>query len=113
VHVVGTDIGPAFYEVAPTDLHVAMYPGVAPALIVVGFLMMTPLRKVRWEDITESLPAFLTVAMMVFGFAIHEGISIGCISFAAVKLVSGRPREVHPVMYVIALALIARYAFLV
>ncbi|MCP4640582.1 MAG: hypothetical protein GY851_09125, partial [bacterium] len=102
----------AFYEVLPTDLHVAMYPGVAPALIVVGLLMMTPLRKVKWEDITESLPAFLTVAIMVFGYAIHEGISVGCVAFVAIKLVTGRGREVHPLMYVIGLALVARYAFL-
>ncbi len=113
VHVVGVDIGPAYYGVAETDLHVAMYPGVAPALIVVGFLMMGPLRKVKWDDVTESLPAFLTIAMMVFGFAIHEGISIGCISYAAVKLLSGRGKQVHPVMYGIALALVLRYAFLV
>jgi AGZA family xanthine/uracil permease-like MFS transporter len=112
IHIVGCDIGPAFYGLKPTDLHVAMYPGVAPALITVGLLMMAPLRRVQWDDVTESLPAFLTVAMMVFGFAIHEGISAGCVSFAAIKLFTGRGREVHPIMYVIAAALLARYAFL-
>ena len=112
IHLVGTDIGAAFYGVGPTDLHVAMYPGVAPALIVVGLLMMAPLLRVNWEDLTEALPAFLTVAMMLFGFAIHEGISAGCVSYAAIKTLTGRYREVHPVMYVLAVALAARYALL-
>ncbi|MCC6154577.1 MAG: NCS2 family permease [Candidatus Hydrogenedentes bacterium] len=112
IHIVGTDIGPAVYGVSPTAPHIAMYPGVAPALIVVGLLMMSPLRHVKWDDVTEALPAFLTVALMVFGFAIHEGISAGCVSYATVKTISGRYKEVHPVMYVIAALLIARYTFL-
>jgi len=112
VHFVGVDIGPAFYGLKPTDLHVAMYPGVAPALIVVGLLMMAPLLRVKWDDITESLPAFVTIAIMVFGYAIHEGISAGCVSYAGIKLLTGKGRQVHPVMYVIAAALVARYAFL-
>jgi len=90
-----------------------MYPAVAPALIVVGFMMMAPMRKIQWDDVTESLPAFLTVAMMAFGYGITEGIALGCISFVAIKLLAGRPREAHPIMYAIALALVLRYAFLV
>ncbi|HNR30605.1 MAG TPA: NCS2 family permease [Candidatus Hydrogenedentes bacterium] len=85
---------------------------VAPALIVVGFLMMAPLRKVKWEDVTESFPAFMTLTMMVFGYGITEGIAMGCISFVVIKTLAGRWREVHPVMYVVALALAARYGFL-
>ena len=112
VRFVGQDIGPAFYGVDATAPHVAMYPGVAPALIVVGFLMMAPLRNVDWEDITESLPAFLTIAMMVFGFAIHEGISAGCVSFVAVKLAAGRWKDVHPIMYGVGVLLAARYVLM-
>jgi AGZA family xanthine/uracil permease-like MFS transporter len=89
-----------------------MYPVVAPALIFVGFLMMAPLRKVKWDDVTESLPAFLTIAIMVFGYGITEGIAAGCVSFALIKACSGRGREVHPIMYLIAAAFLARYAFL-
>jgi len=85
---------------------------VAPALIIVGLLMMAPLRRVQWDDITESLPAFLTLTMMVFGYGITEGIAMGCISFAVIKTLAGRAREVHPVMFLVALALAARYAFL-
>jgi AGZA family xanthine/uracil permease-like MFS transporter len=112
VQVVGQDIGPAFYGVEPTATHVAMYPAVAPALIVVGFLMMGSLRKIAWDDITESLPAFLTVSMMVFAYAIHEGIAIGCISFVAIKAATARYKEVHPVMYIVAALLVLRYVFL-
>jgi len=113
VQIAGQDVGPAFYGVEPTALHVAMYPAVAPALIVVGLMMMAPLRKVQWNDVTESLPAFLTIAMMAFGYGITEGVAFGCVSYTVVKLISGRWREPHPVMYAIAAALIARYAFLV
>jgi adenine/guanine/hypoxanthine permease len=111
VALVGHDIGPAFYG-ADSGLFIRMYPAVAPALIVVGFLMMAPLRRVNWDDITESLPAFLTVAVMTLGYGITEGVAAGCVSFAAVKLLAGRPREVHPVMLAIAVALVLRYAFL-
>ena len=112
IRIAGQDVGAAFYHLSPTDLHVSMYPVVAPALIFVGFLMMAPLRKVKWEDVTESLPAFLTMAIMVFGYGITEGIAAGCVSFAAIKALSGRMREVHPIMYIIALAFVVRYAFL-
>lgn len=109
----GHNAGPAYYAALGYENSlVAMYPVVAPALIVVGFLMMAPLRKIPWDDVTESLPAFLTIAIMAFGYGITEGIAVGCISFPAIKLISGRHREVHPAMYFIALALVARYAFL-
>lgn len=113
VRIVGQDVGPAFYGVAADVPHVSMYPAVAPALIVVGFMMMAPLKFVKWDDVTESVPAFLTVVMMAFGFAIIEGIAAGIVSFALVKLIAGRPREVHPALYVMALALVARYIWLV
>lgn len=85
---------------------------VAPALIVVGFLMMAPLRRVKWEDVTESFPAFMTLSMMVFGYGITEGIAMGCMSFAVIKTSAGRWREVHPVMYGVAIAFATRYMFL-
>jgi len=91
---------------------VPMYPAVAPALIAVGFLMLAPLGKINWEDITEGLPAFLTIAMMVFGYGITEGIAAGCISFAVIKTATGRYREVHPIMYLTAVAFLLRYVFL-
>jgi AGZA family xanthine/uracil permease-like MFS transporter len=113
IHIAGQDVGLAFYNLPAGALHVAMYPVVAPALIFVGFLMMAPLRKINWEDVTESLPAFFTIAMMVFGYGITEGISAGIISYAVIKPIAGKWRQVHPILYIIALAFVARYAFLV
>lgn len=113
VAVAGQDIGPAYYQsLGIEDSLVAMHPAVAPALIVVGFLMLAPLRKIRWNDVTEGIPAFLTLAMMPFGYGITEGVAAGCISYAALKLTAGRWREAHPIMYGIAIALVLRYAFL-
>lgn len=112
VEVVGKDYGPVFYNVSAAVPHVAMYPAVAPALIVVGLLMMRALKNVNWDDITEALPAFFTLAIMVFGYGITEGIAMGCISFAVVKTASGRWREVHPLMYVVAGLLLLRYVLL-
>ena len=113
IAVVGRDVGPAYYQALGIEgAHVAMYPAVAPALIAVGFLMLSPLGRVKWEDITEGLPAFLTIAMMVLGYGITEGIAAGCISFALIKTVAGRWREVHAIMYITALAFLLRYALL-
>lgn len=113
VVIVGQDIGPAYYgALGIKGALVSMHPAVAPALIVVGLLMLAPLGRVRWDDVTESLPAFLTVMMMAFGYGITEGVAAGCISFVAVKVTAGRGREAHPVMYAVAAALVLRYAFL-
>lgn len=113
IALVGTNVGPAYYEsLGIQNAFVPMYPAVAPALIAVGFLMLAPLGKINWEDITEGLPAFLTIAMMVFGYGITEGIAAGCISFAVIKTATGRYREVHPIMYLTAVAFLLRYVFL-
>lgn len=85
---------------------------IAPALIVVGIGMMEPLTRIAWDDITQALPAFFTVAMMAFGFGITEGIAMGCISFVAIHVLAGQGVKIHPVLYVIAAALILRYIFL-
>ena len=113
IALAGFNAGPAYYASLSNETAlVAMYPTVAPALIVVGFLMLTPLSKIRWSDKTEGLPAFFTIVMMVFGYGITEGIAAGCISFAVIKTAAGKHREVHPIMYAIAGALLLRYIFL-
>lgn len=112
IHLAGQDIGPAFYGVSANAPHVSMYLVVAPALIFVGFLMMGSLRRVKWDDPTESLPAFLTIAVMAFSYAIIEGIAAGCVSYVVMKAFTGRGKEVHPVMYGVAIALLLRYAWL-
>jgi adenine/guanine/hypoxanthine permease len=82
----------------------------APALVVVGAMMMSAGADIQWGRLDEGLPAFLTMAFMPFTYSIANGISAGLISYAALKLITGRPREAHPVLYVLAGALTLYYA---
>ena len=86
-----------------------MYPAVAPALIIVGVLMMAPLRKIDWDDLTEALPAFFTMAVMVFGFAIHKGIAAGVMTHVAIHVLTGRGRQVHWFLYLVTGILVGGY----
>lgn len=86
-----------------------LYPVTSPALIVVGSLMIRSLRDIEWDDFTEALPAFLTLVLMPLTFSITDGIAFGFISYALLKLVTGRAREAHWLIYVFALLFIARY----
>ena len=86
-----------------------LYPIIAPALIVVGGLMLRNVTLIDWEDLTESVPAFLTMLMMPLSFSITDGIGFGLISLAFLKLVTGRGKEVNPVVYYFALFFIACY----
>ncbi|WP_019587850.1 NCS2 family permease [Deinococcus apachensis] len=92
----------------------AAIPGAAtaPALILVGAMMMEGVRHVDWGDISDALPAFLTILAMPLTFSIANGVSLGVISYAAVKLLSGRGRQVSPILYVVAALLLARYIWL-
>lgn len=80
----------------------------APALIVVGILMLESIVKVNFEDITEALPAFLTLAMMPFTASISEGIVFGGISYVAVKVLTGKAKDVSIVMYIMALLFVLK-----
>jgi AGZA family xanthine/uracil permease-like MFS transporter len=82
----------------------------APALVVVGAMMMRGTRDLDWKSVDEAIPAFLTLALMPLTFSIANGITFGIVSFAGIKVLSGRPREVHPLMYLLALLLLAFYA---
>ena len=84
----------------------------APALIIVGALMMESVRHIDFSDFTESLPAFLTIALMPFTYSIANGISAGLVFYPLLKLVSGRAREAHWIVYVLAVLVIARFIFL-
>ena len=77
-------------------------PVTAPALIVVGFLMMTAVRFIPWDDFDEAIPAFLTILTLPLTFNISYGIGFGFISYVLIKLARGKPREVHPLLYAAA-----------
>ena len=92
---------------------VTLYPVIAPALVIVGTLMMQGVGRVAWDDVTEAVPAFLTIVIMPLAVSITDGIAFGFISYAALKLASGRAREAHWLVYGFALAFVARYIWLV
>ncbi|ATM76154.1 MULTISPECIES: NCS2 family permease [Serratia] len=83
----------------------------AGALIYVGVLMTSSLARVKWEDMTEAVPAFVTAAMMPFSFSITEGIALGFISYCIMKLGTGRWREISPCVIVVALLFVLKIAF--
>ncbi len=71
----------------------------APALIIVGILMAEVFGEINWKDIEEAIPAFLTVTMMAFAYSISYGIAAGFIFYCIIKLVRGKGKEVHPILY--------------
>lgn len=79
------------------------------ALIVVGLFMITGIKKINFEDYTEALPAFLTIIMMPLSYSIANGIVFGIVSYAILKLVSGRAKEASPVVYILALLFILKF----
>lgn len=81
----------------------------APALILVGVFMMSPVTEIEFGDITESVPAFLTMIMMPLAYSIAEGIVFGMISFVLIKLFSGRGKEVGVATYVVAAILLISF----
>lgn len=81
------------------------------ALVIVGLFMMGTVLQIDFTDITEGFPAFMTIIMMPLSYSIAEGISFGMITFAAIKLFTGKGKEVSPIVYILALVFIARYIF--
>ena len=78
----------------------------APALVLVGFLMITHVREIPWEDLELAIPAFLTIVLMPFTYSITNGIGAGFVSYVFIKLARGKAGEVRPMMYVAAAAFI-------
>ena len=81
----------------------------AAALVMVGLFMIDSIIDINFGDFTESFPAFMTIIMMPFAYSIAEGIAFGMISYAAVKLLTGKGKEVSPLVYVLALVFLLRY----
>lgn len=82
----------------------------APALIIVGILMMAAISGIDFNDITEALPAFVTIVLMPFTLKIADGIAAGFLTYPIMKLAAGRSREVHPLIYVLALVALVHFA---
>lgn len=84
----------------------------APALIVVGVLMMASVVNVKWHDVTDALPAFLTMIAMPLTFSISDGLALGFIAFPIVKRLGRRGDDVNPLVDLLAVIFIARYLFM-
>ena len=84
----------------------------APALIFVGFLMVSAILKVDFEDITEAVPAYLCFLSMPLMYSISEGIAIGVISYVIINLGCGKSKKITPLMYVLAVLFVCKYIFL-
>lgn len=84
----------------------------APALIIVGALMMQTVVRIDWEDASEAIPAFMTIMAMPFTFSIATGIAFGFITYPVVKIIAGKGRDVHWIVYVLAVLFALRFAFL-
>jgi len=84
----------------------------APALILVGAMMMTTLKDIAWEEPLDAIPAFLTLIMIPLTFSIANGIAIGITSYAALKLVAGKARSSDWILFILAALFVARFAWL-
>ena len=81
----------------------------APALIIVGFYMMTVAREIPWDDYEDAIPAFVTMLTMPFTWSITNGIGAGFATYVVIKVLSGRGREVHAMVYVAAAAFVVYF----
>ena len=84
----------------------------APALIFVGFLMVTAIVDVDFNDLSEAIPAYLCLLAMPLMYSISEGIAIGVISYVIINVCCGKAKKITPLMYILTLLFIAKYVFL-
>jgi AGZA family xanthine/uracil permease-like MFS transporter len=82
----------------------------APALVVVGALMISQIKEIDFADFSMALPAFLTIVVMPFTYSIANGIGVGFITWVVLRVERGRIREVHPLMWIVAVLFVAYFA---
>ncbi len=84
----------------------------APALIIVGFLMIQQVTKIDFNNLPEAIPAFITIFAMPFMYSISEGIALGVISYVVINLIAGNRKKITPLMYVLAILFVVKYIVL-
>ena len=92
------------YMVGDTQLH----PVIAPALIIVGFLMMKSITNINWNEITEAFPAFIVIITMPLTFSITDGIGFGLITYTLLMVISKKSKEIHWLVYLMTFLFIAK-----
>jgi AGZA family xanthine/uracil permease-like MFS transporter len=90
-------------------VEVVPFEAASPALVVVGFLLLTQIRTIDFDDLGIAIPAFLTIVVMPFTYSITNGIGAGFVSFVVLRAAQGRAREVHPLMWVVAALFVAYF----
>lgn len=96
---------------SPVFLSIPPY-ATAPALVIVGFMMIQQIVKIDFEDIREAIPAFISMIAMPFMYSISEGISLGIISYVVLNLATGRRNRLSPLMYLLSVLFILKYIFI-
>ena len=78
----------------------------APALVIVGFLMLSVVREIPWDDLEVAIPSFLTIVLMPFTYSITNGIGAGFVTYVFIKVARGKSNEVHPMMWIASVAFV-------
>ncbi len=104
-------VNPTILSEAGVPFAGAMF-ATAPALILVGVLMISAVTEIKWDDMTEAIPAFLTILAMPLTFSIANGLALGFIFYPLLKVITGRWRAVSPLVYVLAVLFALRYIYL-
>jgi len=104
VKMIGTGI--------PGQGGITLYPVTAPALIIVGSLIIPTIKRIKWEEPTEAIPSFLAFVGIPLTYNIGEGIAFGFISYVILKLFSGKRKDLNWLVIIVAIAFILRFAFL-
>ncbi len=86
------------------------YEAATPALLIVGFLMMTQIKDIDWTDVTIALPAFLTIILMPFTYSIAVGIGAGFVTHVVLKVATGKSKTIHPLLWVVAVAFVIYFS---
>ena len=86
------------------------YEAAAPALVVVGFMLMVRVKDIPWDDFDVAIPAFLAIVVMPFTFSITNGIGAAFVSYAVIKVVRGKAKELHPLLWVVAALFVVYFA---
>ena len=84
----------------------------APALIIVGLLMLEPVKNIPFDDFSESIPAFICLITMPLTYSISNGILLGMISYVAMNMICGKFKKLSPVMYILAVLFILKFIFI-
>ena len=96
---------------APVFLAIPAF-ATAPALIVVGYMMLSSCADVDWSDAAEAVPAFLAIVAMPFTYSISDGIMFGVISYTVINALCGNFKRIHWIMYLLTVVFIAKYALM-